>query len=191
MSNYFKNIYVTISTILIGMRITISHLFYKNVTVQYPNVHPLDKAGSDKMPANARNRIFNDYEDCNGCMGCMRACPVNCITVETLKTTPGDDIPMLRSGGKRGLWVTKWDIDFAKCCFCSLCTEPCPTNSIRMTPDFEYSVYDRSELLYHFSKMTPEEIQSKKDMLAKYQAEKKKAEDAKKAEEAKNAEQSS
>jgi formate hydrogenlyase subunit 6/NADH:ubiquinone oxidoreductase subunit I len=176
MKQYFKNIWLGIYTVLIGMRITIIHLFVKNVTVQYPNVHPTNKAGSDKMPTNARNRLFLDIEECNGCNGCVRACPVNCITLETIKVTPGDEIPPLRSGGKRGLWVSHYDIDFAKCCFCALCLEPCPTGAIQMTTEFEYSVLDRSNLRYLFSVMTPQEAQAKKDMLAKFNAEKKKKE---------------
>jgi NADH-quinone oxidoreductase subunit I len=187
---YFKNIWLGIYTVLVGMKITLKHLFVNNVTVQYPNVHPTEKAGHDKMPANARNRLFNDYEDCNGCMGCMRACPVNCIVVETLKVVPTDNIPTLRSGGKRGLWVTKYTIDMAKCCFCGLCIEPCPTFSIKMTNEFEYSEYDRGNLLYDFGKMTPEEIKQKQDLLAQFNAEKKrKEEEAKKADEAKKAQE--
>ena len=155
------------------MRITFYHLFQKNVTVQYPNVHPTSKAGWDKMPENARNRLFVDMDECNGCNACVRACPVSCIQIETVKTTPGDDVPPLKSGGKRGLWDTHFEIDFAKCCFCGLCVEPCPTEAIKMTTEFEYSTLDRNNLKYIFSKMTPEEAQSKKDMLAKFNAEKK------------------
>ena len=185
MTQYFKNIWLTVFTILVGMKITISHLFYRNVTIQYPNVHPTEKAGADKMPPNARNRLFLDAELCNGCNGCARACPVNCITVETLKVTPGDNVPPLKDGSKRGLWVTNYQIDFAKCCYCALCIEPCPTEAIYMTTEFEYSTINRDELLYTFSNMTPEMIQEKKEKLEKYQAQKNAEEAAKKAAEAK------
>ena len=185
MSKYIKSIWLGIYTVLVGMKITIDHLFRKNVTVQYPNKHPLEKATNDKMPLNARNRLFVDMDECNGCNGCARACPVNCITVETLKAVPGDDVPPLKSGGKRSLWVTNYTIDFAKCCFCGLCLEPCPTAAIKMTTEFEYSVLDRKELLYKFSTMTDEEVKQKKEMWNKFQAEKKKADAAKKAAEAK------
>ncbi len=181
MLNYFKNIWLGIYTVLVGMRITIDHMFQRNVTVQYPDVHPLEKASDDKMPDNARNRLFVDMDLCNGCNGCARACPVNCITVETVKVTPGDDVKPLKNGEKRGLWVTNYEIDFAKCCFCGLCTEPCPTHAIYMTTEFEYSTYDRNELIYKFSTMTPEEAKEKQEMYAKFKAEKKKKDAAKKA----------
>ncbi len=180
MREYFKNVWLGVWTVVIGMRITLDHLFRKNVTIQYPNVHPREKAGWGDMPNNARNRLDVDMDDCNGCNSCMRACPVNCINVETVKVVPGDDVPALKSGGKRGLWVTKYEIDFAKCCFCALCTEACPTKSIFMTTEFEYSTYDRKELLYDFVKvhnsMTPEKIVEVKEKWNKFQAEKKKAE---------------
>ncbi|OGU41188.1 MAG: hypothetical protein A2X61_13795 [Ignavibacteria bacterium GWB2_35_12] len=181
MKKYINDIWLGIYTVLLGMKITIVHLFAKNVTVQYPNKHPLEKASGDKMPMNARNRIFVDMELCNGCNGCARACPVNCITVETLKVVPGD-APPLKNGERRGLWVPVYTLDFAKCCFCGLCIDPCPTEAIKMTTEFEYSAYDRKDLFYKFSTMTDEEIKQKKELLANFQAEKAKKEaEAKKA----------
>ncbi len=185
MSNYIKSIWQGIYTVLVGMKVTIIYLFRRNVTVQYPNKHPKDAAGADKMPPNARNRLYVDMGLCNGCNGCARACPVNCITVETQKVTPGDNVPPLNDGSKRGLWVTNYTIDFAKCCFCGLCVEPCPTNAIRMTTEFEYSVHNRGDLLYKFSTMSDEEVKEKKAMYERYLAEKKKQEAEKKSAETK------
>jgi NADH-quinone oxidoreductase subunit I len=196
MKTYFKNIWLGFYTVLVGMKITWAHLFAQKVTNQYPDrYHPIQghditkknkgvkKGDPDRsdIPLNSRNRIFVDMDLCNGCMQCTRACPVNCITVETVKVVPGDVAPDLSNGEKRSLWVTKYEIDFAKCCFCSLCTEPCPTEAVKMTREFEYAAYDRNSLIYQFSKLTPELAQEKKDMNAKFQEEKKKADAAKKA----------
>ena len=169
MNNYFKNIWLGVYTALIGMSITLRHLFVRNVTIQYPQERL-------PIPDNARNRLFLDYDLCNGCQQCARACPVNCIIVETIKTTPGDTIPPLKDGSKRALWVPKYDIDFAKCCFCSLCTEPCPTEAIKMTPEFEYTKYNRNGLIYSFSMMTEQEAVEKKEMYEKFAVEKKRKE---------------
>lgn len=174
MGRYFKSIFDGIYSALIGMRITISHLFVSNVTIQYPNVKATEKSGGGNMPPNARNRLFMDIEDCNGCNGCVRACPVNCIVCDTVKVTPDQELKPLKSGGKRGLWVTHYSIDFAKCCFCSLCIEPCPTGTIRMTTEFEYSDYNRESFLYVFSDMSEEEATQKKAEYETFAAEKKK-----------------
>lgn len=187
MANYFKNIWTGLYTVLVGMKITWKHLFVKNVTIQYPNVNPLEKAGGDKMPEIARNRLKLEADHCNGCTSCSRACPVKCITIETVKVVPEDqEQPLLADGTKRKLWLAKYNIDFAKCCFCGLCTTVCPTGAIRMTTEFEYSTYNRDELLYKFSIMSDAQIAEKKKLLAESmaKAKAKAAEDAAKAAEA-------
>lgn len=184
MGTYFSDIFSGIGTAWVGMKITFMHLFERNVTNQYPdNYHPIT---SGDMPKNSRNRIFVEIAGCDGCNGCARACPVNCIKVDIVKVTPGDKGPLNRDGKEKKVWVTKFDIDFAKCCFCSLCTEACPTEAIVMTQEFEYSVLNRDNLLYSFEDLSAQQADAKKKMWANYMAEKKKAE----AEAAKKAEDS-
>ena len=38
------------------------------------------------------------------------------------------------------------------CCYCNLCTYPCPTDCIYMTPEYEFATTDLSNHLYHFAK---------------------------------------
>ncbi|MBK7979904.1 MAG: NADH-quinone oxidoreductase subunit I [Ignavibacteriae bacterium] len=156
MKEYFKNTFDAIYTVLVGMKITFKHLFVPSVTIQYPDVKP-------QMPERARNRLFVNMDDCIGCDQCARACPVNCISIETLKSTPDDSPGETSQGKKKALWVTKFDIDIAKCCFCSLCVYPCPTECIKMTQVYEFSEFDRNDLLYRFAVMTPEEITDKQN----------------------------
>lgn len=189
MSRYFRNIFDGIYTVLVGMGVTLKHLFMRNVTVQYPDVHPLEQAGTSKMPENARNRLKLESDICNGCNSCVRACPVSCIDLETIKVAKDDpEEPKLADGKPRKLWVSKYDIDFAKCCFCNLCCNACPTEAIHATTEFEYSTHDREELIYHFSDMSPEKVADKKNLAAeaaKKAAAAKQAAAAKKLEEAK------
>lgn len=171
MAEYFKSIWTGIYTVLVGMKITFMHLFEKNVTIQYPNVNPLVKAGGDKMPEIARNRLLLHPERCNGCTSCARACPVNCISIETIKVVPEDpEQPLMEDGSKRKLWVAKYNIDFAKCCFCGLCTTVCPTEAIVTTPEFEYSTFKREDLLYKFSPLDEAQVAEKRKLLAEFQA---------------------
>jgi NADH-quinone oxidoreductase subunit I len=89
-----------------------------------------------------------------------------------VKALPTDDIGKTSQGKKKALWVTKFDIDIAKCCFCQLCVFPCPTECIKMTDAYEYSEYQRNNLVYSFSTLTPAEIEEKKANFAKLEAEK-------------------
>src|SRR5262245_2254112 len=38
------------------------------------------------------------------------------------------------------------------CCYCNLCTYPCPTDCIYMTPEYEFASTDLTTHLYHFAK---------------------------------------
>lgn len=162
MREYFRNIYQTITTILIGMGITWKNMFRDPVTIQYPEV---------KVPLNerVRNRLYVNMDDCIGCDQCSRACPVSCIDIETVKSLPAEDLGKTSQGKKKLLWVTKFEIDFAKCCYCELCVYPCPTDCIYMTPVYEYSEYERENLVYNFTTLTKEEAIEKVENFRKYE----------------------
>ena len=165
MRQYFKNTWDGIWTVLIGMKITFKHLFTPAVTIQYPDVKV-------QLPERVRNRLFVNMDDCIGCDQCSRACPVSCIELETVKSTPGEDIGTTSNGKKKALWVTKFNIDIAKCCYCQLCVFPCPTECIYMTDVYEFAEYERENLVYKFATLTDEEVAEKKDNFEKFQAEK-------------------
>ena len=112
MSGYFYNIYSTLRTVLIGMRITLRYNFAKTVTVQYPDVAP---------PLQPRYRGFHwfEAEKCIACDMCAKACPVDCIYIEKEKSPVG-----------KGFRVNGFAVDYTKCMFCALCVEPCPVDWI-------------------------------------------------------------
>lgn len=159
MGRYFKNIWQGLFTVLVGMKITFRHLFTPAVTIQYPDVKL-------KLPERARNRLYVNMDDCIGCDQCSMACPVNCITIETIKSTPDIDLGMTSVGTKKRLYVPVFDIDIGKCCYCALCVYPCPTECIKMTDVFEFSEFERERLIYNFSTMTPAEIDTAKAKIA-------------------------
>jgi NADH-quinone oxidoreductase subunit I len=164
MSRYFRNIWDGVFTVLIGMKITWAHLFTRAVTIQYPAVKV-------KLPERARNRLYVNMDDCIGCDQCSMACPVNCITIETIKSTPDVDLGLTSVGTKKRLYVPRFDIDIAKCCYCGLCVSPCPTECIKMTDVYEFSEYDRQALIYNFATMTTQDIDAAKSRLAAYDKE--------------------
>lgn len=165
MREYLNNIKDGLVTVFIGMKITFLHLFTPSVTIQYPSVKV-------PMVERARNRLFVNMDDCIGCDQCARACPVNCIEINTVKGLPTEDLGKTSQGKKKALWVTKFDIDFAKCCYCQLCVFPCPTDCIYMTDEYEFTKLERDDLLYKFATLTPEEVEQKNENFQKFEAEK-------------------
>ncbi len=164
MSSYFREVYDGLVTVLIGMKVTWKHLFTPAVTIQYPDVKP-------KLPERARNRLYVNIDDCIGCDQCSMACPVNCIKIETIKSTPDVDLGLTSVGTKKRLYVPRFDIDIAKCCYCGLCVYPCPTDCIKMTDVYEFSEFDRQNLIYSFAVMTPAEVDHAKAKLVAYDKE--------------------
>lgn len=164
MKEYFGSIFYSIWTVLVGMKITFMHMFTPAVTVQYPDVRL-------KLPERARNRLYVNMDDCIGCLQCEMACPVNCITIETAKSLPTDDLGMTSTGQKKKLWVTEFDIDIGKCCYCGLCVYPCPTECIKMTDVYEFSEYKRHDLVYNYVTLTEAEIADVKSKAAQLEKE--------------------
>lgn len=164
MTQYFKDLFKGIWTVLVGMKVTFGHMFVPAVTIQYPDVKV-------KLPERARNRLYVNMDDCIGCDQCSMACPVDCITIETVKSLPTDDLGLTSTGQKKRLWVTKFDIDIAKCCYCGLCVPPCPTECIRMTDVYEFAEFDRHNLIYNFATLTPAEVAEVKRKAAEYEKE--------------------
>ena len=148
MKQYFKDIFESVWTILLGMKVTIKHFMGRNKTLQYP---------SEKwnLPERSRMRLFNKIEDCIGCGQCVRACPVDCIYMTTEKRNK-DELPIFATDGTPiKLRVTQFDIDMSLCCYCNLCTYPCPTHCLLMTQEYEFAVYSKQEFLYRFAKDKP------------------------------------
>jgi len=142
---YFQEVWQGFWTVLVGMRITWRHLFTQPATLQYPTV-------KWPLPPKSRMRLFMKYEDCIGCGQCVRACPVNCIYLKAEKR-PADKPPAwAATGNPIKLDVKIFDIDMSLCCYCNLCTYPCPTECLYMTPEYEFATNDLTKHLYRFAK---------------------------------------
>ncbi|RJP57404.1 MAG: NADH-quinone oxidoreductase subunit I [Melioribacteraceae bacterium] len=165
MKQYLKNTWEGLYTVFVGMKITFMHMFTPAVTIQYPDVKV-------PLPERVRNRLYVNMDDCIGCDQCARACPVDCITIETVKSLPEEDLGKTSNGKKKALWVTQFDIDIAKCCYCQLCVFPCPTECIYMTDVYEFAEFERSSLVFNFATLTAAEAEEKKANYEKMMAEK-------------------
>jgi NADH-quinone oxidoreductase chain I len=130
MAQYFSDIYKAVSSALVGMSITIKHIYRKPVTLQFPEERSM-------MPDRFRGFVHNDMTKCDSCNICAKLCPVDCIYIES-------------EGKGKERMMTRYAIDYNKCIWCSLCTENCHTGSITMSHDYDHAVYDRKTLVYEF-----------------------------------------
>ncbi len=110
------------------------HTLRKRETILYPEVRHV-------MPPRWRGRIIlsrdpDGKERCVACYLCAVACPVDCIALQAAEEPDGRRYPEF------------FPINFSRCIFCGFCEEACPTYAIQLTPDYEMSEYDRSNLVY-------------------------------------------
>jgi formate hydrogenlyase subunit 6/NADH:ubiquinone oxidoreductase subunit I len=137
--SYLQNVVDTAKTVFEGMAVTFSHFVRKPFTVQYPDRTALRV--QDTLPFRYRGILEVDLEICTGCLACERACPIDCIVIDVKKDPQ-----------TRGMVMTRFDIDMAKCMYCGLCSEPCPTGAIHHTPEFEGADYSLESLVRRFIK---------------------------------------
>jgi NADH-quinone oxidoreductase subunit I len=137
--SYFGNIRQTVTSIFEGMAVTASHFMRRPYTVQYPDRTPIRV--QDTLPFRYRGILEVDMEICTGCLACERACPIDCIVIAAPKDQKTKQIT-----------IEQFDIDIAKCMFCGLCSEPCPTGAIHHTTEFEGADYSLESLIRRFIK---------------------------------------
>ena len=138
---YFRNIFTTLRTIWIGMRITLKYMFSRSVTIHYPY---------EKLAFAPRFRGIHEFEldRCIACELCAKACPVDCIYID--KTGPRKIDKQTGKVDPKGGDLVRYAIDYQKCMFCALCTEPCPTDCIHMGKSHDLSSYTRGDMVVEF-----------------------------------------
>jgi formate hydrogenlyase subunit 6/NADH:ubiquinone oxidoreductase subunit I len=76
--------------------------------------------------------------------------------------------------------MTRYAIDYAKCMFCALCVDPCPTECIHMGNLHDMSGYTREDMIVEFTELakeglqTPQPLWMQKDELPPWAAKRKK-----------------
>ena len=183
MSAYFKNISRGIRTTVKGMSLTLRHLWQARnsrqpfavensnyfdlktgiVTLQYPHQ-------TLPVPDNGRYQLDCEIDDCIVCDKCAKICPVDCIEIEPIKSA--EIINYASDGSPIRLYAAKFDIDMAKCCFCGLCTSVCPTECLTMTNEYDFSIFDISQMNFQFSNLTEEQADAKRKLYEQYLEEK-------------------
>lgn len=132
-------------------------------TIEYPHeVIPVPETG--------RYKLHNEIDDCIVCDKCAKICPVNCITIEAIRSP--DEFGKTSDGTPRRIYASKFDIDMGKCCFCGLCTTVCPTECLTMTPDYDYSTFNIVDHYFAFGNMSAAEVERRKKEWEEYSLQK-------------------
>jgi NADH-quinone oxidoreductase subunit I len=119
--------------LLQGLKITLTHMFKKPITLQYPQERPVIAPGFRGLHA---LNVDHDRAKCVACYLCPTVCPAKCITVEAAEDA------------NHGKYAAIYEIDMLRCIFCGYCVEACPADAIRMTETFELANYKRSDFVY-------------------------------------------
>ena len=136
----FKHFIKTITFIEIfkGMALTFRKMLSRAVTIQYPTERRDIAPGFRGQHALAKE---GGRQKCVGCGLCATICPSQCIKIT-------------RAKGK----VEKYEIELLRCIYCGFCVEACPYGAISLTENYEYSSYNKDDLL-----MTKEKLLSNWD----------------------------
>ncbi len=124
-----------------GMLITLSHLFKKKATIQYPE----QKRSFSKVfrGLHVLNRDEEGRENCTACGLCAVACPAEAITMEGAERLPGEEHLY-----REEKYAARYEINMLRCIFCGLCEEACPKDAIYLSQTFAPANYSRKGFIY-------------------------------------------
>ncbi len=127
-------------SLLTGMKITGYYFTHHKeiITEQYP-----DNRATLKMADRFRGEVVmihdeNNEHACTGCSACELACPNGTIKIINKFEVNAE--------GKKKKAIDTFVYHLELCTMCNLCIVACPTDTIKMEPNFEHSVFDRSQL---------------------------------------------
>lgn len=123
-----------------GYGVTLSQLFRKPVTVEYPRQPVQVKARW--RGRHILRRHANGLEKCIGCSLCAAACPSYAIYVEAAENDPASPV----SPGER--YANIYEINMLRCIFCGYCEDACPTGAIVLGHEFEMADYRQGDFVY-------------------------------------------
>ncbi|HAW50633.1 TPA: NADH-quinone oxidoreductase subunit I [bacterium] len=118
-----------------GLWITLTHLFTKHVTIQYPKERRL-------VPERFRGPIkfllseADIEEKCVACSLCTAYCPSSCIKIASFEDE------------KHNKRLSMYEIDLSRCIFCGFCTDACLKEAIKTSEVYELACYKKEDMVY-------------------------------------------
>lgn len=129
-----------------GMRITLSHLFKKTVTISYPEKkRPISEV---YRGMHVLKRDDKGAERCTACGLCAVACPAEAITMTAAERKKGEEHLY-----REEKYAAVYDINMLRCIFCGLCEEACPKEAIFLTDRLVPTEFERADFVYGKDKL--------------------------------------
>lgn len=128
-----------------GLKVTLSNMFRKNVTLQYPEERPVIPDGYRGVPTLVKDP--NGREKCVSCQLCEFVCPPKAIRIEPGEIPEDTETTHVEKAPK------EFEINMLRCIYCGLCEEVCPEEAIFLQDTYSVSGYSREELVYQKDKL--------------------------------------
>ncbi|MCC6748720.1 MAG: NADH-quinone oxidoreductase subunit I [Deltaproteobacteria bacterium] len=133
---YLRRLVGGFISLLVGLGVTIRHLFRRPVTLQYPREKPELSAAYRSAIALVRFPETKTH-DCVACMQCVEICPSFCIHIEGEKPE-----------GLKRKRATTFTVDYSLCSTCGLCIDVCPTTTLTWSKRYDEAGYRRDAFIY-------------------------------------------
>ena len=144
--SYFGKVASALTTLGIGLKVTLKEYFTPKTTEQYPE----NRKTTLHVAKRHRGRlVFKRNDDktykCTACTMCEKACPNDTIKILAhMEENP--------ETGRKKKVLDDYQYDLGDCMFCQLCVNSCNFDAIEFTNDFENSVFDKDTLRLHLDK---------------------------------------
>lgn len=135
MSRIISELYKTGKSVVTGMKVTISNMVRPTITVNYPEERLDLPVGYRGIPVLLSDE--NGELKCTSCELCARACPVQCIEIQSHK-----------EAGRKLKVLDVYNLDSTWCMYCGLCVEACPFDALAMSDQFELADYELKNLVF-------------------------------------------
>ncbi len=134
--SYLGNLMAGIRTTCQGLKLTSTYMI-RNVkpSNRFALEYPFEKLDIDKVTHRGLHEY--DVDRCISCSLCAKACPVDCIYIESV------------GKGKKAI-MTRFEVDYSKCLFCALCVPPCPSECIVLGERYSLPGHTRDDMIVKF-----------------------------------------